>query len=258
MTPAGTSPTNTARPPTAAQRDQVFPARPDQVREARRFLAAVLNGCPAADDAILCLSELVANSVLHSDSGKVGGTFTVRAEVHERDYVWIEVEDNGGPWDEHAHRGSRPHGLDIVNEIAAAWGIDGDQLTGWVVWARLDWPTPGPPHPASQAKGIASADNPARGRRTTTIIGPSQALTGLRDALAAHGIATTGLTLTRHNGKLHPEHGPAIGYHCGLYWWPARRLHASRPVYAIHDASDPAGAARRIVLHHQPVTPAEH
>ena len=139
MTSAGTSPTNAARPPTAAPRDQVFPARPDQVREARRFLATVLNGCPVANEAILCLSELVANSVLHSDSGKVGGTFTVRAEVHERDYVWIEVEDNGGPWDQHIRPDSRPHGLDIVRALAADSGIDGDPLTGWIVWARIDW-----------------------------------------------------------------------------------------------------------------------
>ena len=81
----------------ATPHEQFFPARLDQVREARRFLAAVLNGCPAADDAILCLSELAANSVLHSDSRKASGTFTVRAEVHEGDYVWIEVEGKGGP-----------------------------------------------------------------------------------------------------------------------------------------------------------------
>jgi serine/threonine-protein kinase RsbW len=160
MTPAGTSPTNAAWPPTAAPREQVFPARPDQVREARRFLATVLNGYPAADDAILCLSELAANSVLHSDSRKASGTFTVRAEVHERDYVWIEVEDNGGPWEKRAHRDGRPHGLAIVNEVAAAWGIDGDQLTGWVVWAILDWPPSGPPLPASQDAATAPPATP--------------------------------------------------------------------------------------------------
>ena len=30
-----------------------FPARPDQVGQARKFLAAALGGCPAADDAVL-------------------------------------------------------------------------------------------------------------------------------------------------------------------------------------------------------------
>jgi anti-sigma regulatory factor (Ser/Thr protein kinase) len=127
----------------ALLREQVLPARPDQVRVARAFLAAVLAGCPAADDAILCISELAANSCVHSASGKAGGTFTVRAEIHEGSYVWIEVEDNGGLWNRHAHPDGRPHGLDIVRALAADWGIDGDPLTGWTVWARLDW------HPVS-------------------------------------------------------------------------------------------------------------
>jgi anti-sigma regulatory factor (Ser/Thr protein kinase) len=234
-------------------RSRVFPARPDQVREARKLISAALDGCPAADDAILCLSELAANAVLHSASGKDSGTFTVRAEIHADDYVWIEVEDNGGPWDKRAHSDGRPHGLDIVGELASAWGRDGDPLTGWVVWGRFDVPRAGPPHPASQDTVAAPASRPAPGAETT-----SQALTGLRAALAALGIATAGLTLTRYTGKLHPEHGPAVGYHAGLYWWPARRRHASRPVYAIHDARDPVGAARRIAPHHQPASPAEH
>jgi hypothetical protein len=232
---------------------RVFPARPDQVREARAFLRAALEGFPAVDDAVLCVSELTTNAVLHSDSRKTGGTFTVRAEVHYGDYVWIEVEDNGGAWNHHAHADGRPHGLDIVRALATDSGIDGDPLTGWVAWARINWCPASPPHPASQDTVTASASGPALGAETT-----SQALTGLRAALAALGIATAGLTLTRHNGKLHPEHGPVIGYHAGLYWWPARRRHASRPIYAIHDARDPAGAARRIAPHHQPPPPAEH
>ncbi len=120
--------------------EQVLPARSDQVRVARAFLATVLADCPAADDAILCISELATNSVLHSASGTVGGTFTVRAEIHQGDYVWIEVEDSGGPWNQHAHPDCRPHGLDIVRAYAADWGIDGDPLTGWTVWAKINWP----------------------------------------------------------------------------------------------------------------------
>jgi anti-sigma regulatory factor (Ser/Thr protein kinase) len=130
-------------PPLACSR--AFPATAPQVREARRFLAGVLEGCPAADDAILCISELAANSCLHSASGKADGTFTVRAEIHEGDYVWIEVEDNGGPWERRAHPDGRPHGLDIVRALAADSGIDGDPLTGWIVWARIEWPTASDP-----------------------------------------------------------------------------------------------------------------
>jgi serine/threonine-protein kinase RsbW len=257
--------TTTTAPALAWSR--TFPGRPDQVREARAFLRAVLESCPVANDVVLCMSEMAANSCLHSDSAKAGGTFAVRAEVHPDDYVWVEVEDNGGRWEHRAHTDGRPHGLDIVGELAAAWGIDGDPLTGWVAWARFDLPLAGPPPAVAgqprPAQATAPASDPAHAatvvtdpaRRAATT---SQALTGLRDALAARGIATTGMTLTRHTGKLHPAHGPAIGYHGGLYWWPVRRLHASKPIYAIHDARDPAGAARRIAPHHQPATPGEH
>ena len=212
-----------------------------------------VEGCTAADDAIICISELATNAVLHSHSRKADGTFTVRAEIHQGDYLWVEVEDGDGPWDKRAHSDGRPHGLDIVGELASAWGIDGDPLTGWIVWARFDVPSADPPHSASRGNVTAPASDPTRGPEAT-----SQALTGLRDALTAYGIATTGMTLTRYTGKLHPAHGPVIGYHGGLYWWPVRRLHASRPVYAVHDARDPVGAARRIAPRHQPAIPAKH
>jgi anti-sigma regulatory factor (Ser/Thr protein kinase) len=109
---------------------RVFQARADQVREAREFLRAALEGCPAAADAILCISELATNAVLHSDSRKAGGTFTVRAEVHQDDYLWVEVEDNGGLWNQRAHPDGRPHGLDIVAALTAESGIDGPASHG--------------------------------------------------------------------------------------------------------------------------------
>ena len=57
-----------------------FPATPEQAREARRFLAAILDGHPA-DDAILCLSELVTNATIHSQSHQPGGCLTVRVQL---------------------------------------------------------------------------------------------------------------------------------------------------------------------------------
>ncbi len=53
-----------------------FRASPDQVREARRFLAQVLGDCPTATDAVACLSELVTNSVLYSNSRRPKGRFS--------------------------------------------------------------------------------------------------------------------------------------------------------------------------------------
>jgi hypothetical protein len=58
--------------------------------------------------------------------------------------VRVEVRDEGGPWHEHCGGDGRPHGLSIVRDLAAACGTDGDALTGWIAWARIDWPGPGP------------------------------------------------------------------------------------------------------------------
>lgn len=118
-----------------------YPGTADQVRHARAFIAQVLEGCPLANDAVLLISELCANAVQHSNSRTPGGTFTVHAEVHDGDYVWAEVGDCGGSWlSKGKRRDGRGHGLDIVSEIASDWGRDGDSLSGWVVWFRLDWP----------------------------------------------------------------------------------------------------------------------
>ena len=87
---------------------------------------------------MLCVSELATNAVLHSASRNPGGTFTVRAAIADG-HVQVEVEDDGGRWEERPHLDSRPHGLDIVRELASDCGRDGSLLTGWVAWARLQW-----------------------------------------------------------------------------------------------------------------------
>ena len=113
-----------------------YPAEPAQVRHARAALAALLRGCPRADDAILVASEFATNSVLYSASLD-GGEFTLRAEVHQA-YVRIEVEDTGGPWRDGPRDDGRPHGFDVVEAIAGPqnWGVDGD-TRGRIAWARL-------------------------------------------------------------------------------------------------------------------------
>jgi len=109
-----------------------------QVRAARRFVAELLGETwPNVDEAVLLTSELASNAILHSASGRRGGKFTVRAAVRPGDYLWVEVEDEGGPWMQHAGDSERGHGLDIVAALADEWGRDGDPLTGWVVWARI-------------------------------------------------------------------------------------------------------------------------
>lgn len=119
---------------------RTFPAVPAQVAEARRFLAGLLDAGPAADDAVLCLSELAANAIVHSRSREPGGSFSVRVQVGGQ-RLRVEVGDQGGPW----HTPARPsadepsgRGLLIVGRLAARWGCAGHSRTGWTVWYELD------------------------------------------------------------------------------------------------------------------------
>ena len=77
---------------------------------------------------------------------------------------------------------------------------------------------------------------------------PGEALSALITELAEQGITTVGMTATRLSGTLFPARGSSIGYHCGFFWWPAGLSSRGRPLYAIHPAIDPNGAARRLSL----------
>ena len=115
--------------------------RADQVARIRREIAAHLDGCPAAADAVLIASELAANSVTHSASQDE--FFTVRCETYP-DYLWIEVEDLGGEW--HCKpQDDRPHGLQIVEALTGPdnWGTETTSDGDRVVWARLQLPQEG-------------------------------------------------------------------------------------------------------------------
>jgi serine/threonine-protein kinase RsbW len=124
-----------AAPPVTAR---VFAGDAGQVRAARRFLAGALDGCPAAGDALLCVSELATNAVLHSRSGRPGGRFTVRVTVREGS-VRVAFADEGGPWGhERDGDGQSGRGLLIVGELASRWGRDEDGA-GRTVWFEIDW-----------------------------------------------------------------------------------------------------------------------
>jgi hypothetical protein len=114
-----------------------FPGTPEQAGKARRFLATVLGNRPAADDAILCLSELASNACLHSRSRRPGGRFTVRAALNARD-LRVEVRDDGGPWVWSAQPDEHGRGLLIVASLARAWGRSGGSERGWTVWFEMD------------------------------------------------------------------------------------------------------------------------
>lgn len=73
---------------------RAFPGTPGHVGEARRFVAHLLQGSPFHDDAMLVLSELFTNAVLHTESGKPGGLVTVQI-ARWRHGVRIAVTDQG-------------------------------------------------------------------------------------------------------------------------------------------------------------------
>ena len=78
---------------------------------------------------------------------------------------------------------------------------------------------------------------------------PGEVLAALRAELMARGAPTVGMTITRWRGNLTLADGSCVGYCFGWLLWPVGRLSChGRPVYAIHPADDPAGAARRLAL----------
>ena len=127
---------------------RVFLGTPREVQSAREFVAEVVGGCPVADDVILLASEVAANAVLHSASGK-GGTFTV--VVHPlNEVVRVEVHDGGSEAppgirsaDDQAVSG---RGLGLVELLAARWGHHGDR-NGRIVWFEMDLPPAPSPSP---------------------------------------------------------------------------------------------------------------
>ena len=89
------------RPGSAAELDAwqrlVISGQPAQVSVARAFVRQVLGDShPGLERATLLTSELVTNSVSHSDSRLDGGTVIVTVGTAP-DRVRIEVTDDGGP-----------------------------------------------------------------------------------------------------------------------------------------------------------------
>ena len=112
---------------------QAFAGHRDQVAQARAFLARFLADSPAADDAVLLVSELAANTVTDSASGHLGGTFTVRARLSPGHFLYVEVEDQGSAWDGNLAVAKRPHGLHLVRELSADCGTRLGTV-GWTTW----------------------------------------------------------------------------------------------------------------------------
>jgi anti-sigma regulatory factor (Ser/Thr protein kinase) len=130
----------------ARAKRRVFPGRHEQVAQTRRFVARALKGCPVADEAILCVSELATNTLLHTASGNEG-EFEVIVQ-RGRSWVRIAVCDEGSSTipapralDATSEDG---RGLGLVALIAHRWGHWTDEH-GRTVWCELWCDPPGDP-----------------------------------------------------------------------------------------------------------------
>jgi serine/threonine-protein kinase RsbW len=121
---------------------QTFRGEPGKVKEARMFVGSILAGCPARETLLTCVSELAANAIEHTASGR-GGAFTVEVGRLGSGRAFVAVTDDGaasapevrpaGALDE----GGR--GLALVAACSSRWGYR-DGRRGRTVWAEVTWP----------------------------------------------------------------------------------------------------------------------
>nr|WP_079048840.1 ATP-binding protein [Streptomyces puniciscabiei] len=115
-------------------------AHPGSVAQARRLAHARLTGwsvcADTCDSAVLVISELVTNAIVHTASSRVV------CELHDQDdTVRIAVRDEGcAPGEPHPcpQRADEEHGrgLLLVGALCRAWGVQ-EHGPGLLVWAEL-------------------------------------------------------------------------------------------------------------------------
>jgi hypothetical protein len=111
----------------------VFSGVPEQIIKVCGQVRDFLDGCPAADDVVLIVSELAASVTIYSPPGNK--VFAVRAKRYDT-CVYLEVEDADSPWIP-AFQDDCPHGLDIVGTLARQWGVK--EFPRRIVWATVDF-----------------------------------------------------------------------------------------------------------------------
>jgi serine/threonine-protein kinase RsbW len=125
-----------------------FPGQAERISEARRFVEFLLADSCQRDDAVLIVSELATNSILHTGSGQEGGSFIVEV-VRTTGYVRVAVYDCGWggtpviPCRLPHPTARRGRGLAITTALATNIGYQGNDERGHVVWAELATPSQG-------------------------------------------------------------------------------------------------------------------
>ncbi|GAA3139530.1 ATP-binding protein [Streptomyces echinatus] len=116
------------------------PGFPEEVSRARRWTRDILRGSPLAEDAELIVSELSANAILHTASGREYGSFHLAVAVSAQ-VVAVSVTDDGGtataPKVEHQDQDAENgRGLGMVSAIAHRVVVH-DSEQGHTVTAEL-------------------------------------------------------------------------------------------------------------------------
>jgi anti-sigma regulatory factor (Ser/Thr protein kinase) len=127
--------------PVRAPMLRVLPGTPQSVGAARLIARQLLGDeHPATETAVLLLSELVTNSVMHSKSGEPGGSVTV-ALCSGPAGILIQVRDDGGPSEPRvapltADGAEHGYGLLLVDVLAERWGTISSP-EGRITWCRV-------------------------------------------------------------------------------------------------------------------------
>ena len=113
-----------------------LPPKATSPARARRFVAETLAGWGAADgdDAILVVSELVTNALLHA---RTAMTLTVVETGTDSVYICVADGSTLQPQERHfSLESGTGRGLRLLQSIAAEWGVRNDD-DGKTVWCRI-------------------------------------------------------------------------------------------------------------------------
>ena len=130
----------TASGGTAVRACLTIPGQPEQVHAAREFVETALGAdCPFTCIAVLLTSELVTNSMLHSNSRLPGQTITITTTGIPGG-ARVEVRDAGGTSvpSPHVRNDLADHGrgLQLVRDLSARWGYHREH-SGLVTWFEV-------------------------------------------------------------------------------------------------------------------------
>lgn len=123
---------------------RTFPGDPQELRAARSWTRATLDGHPQSEDAALIVTELGTNALVHTASGDAGGgAFHVALTVSELTVV-IAVTDCGDakttPEVQHpSANATHGRGLGMVAVLADSVVVQGDD-SGRTITAELHVP----------------------------------------------------------------------------------------------------------------------